>query len=109
MQGIGSVNGLNVQSLTQQIAGLGTNPLISAQSADKKGGSFEEYLLNALNMVNDTQIKSAGIAEQLITDPDSVDIHDVTISIAEAKMTLDIAQEVISRMLTAWSEITTTR
>jgi flagellar hook-basal body complex protein FliE len=104
---IGSVNGLSVQSLTQQIAGLDMKPLV--QTAEKKDGNFEAYLLDALNYVNDTQNKSSGIMEQLITDPDSVDIHDVTIAMAEAKMTLDIAQGVIDRMLTAWNDVTTTR
>jgi flagellar hook-basal body complex protein FliE len=103
---IGNVNGLNIQSLTSNVL---TSAVPKDSEALKKGGSFEEYLLNALSMVNDAQNKSSGIAEQLITDPDSVDIHDVTTAMAEAKMTLDIAQAVIDRMLTAWGEITTTR
>jgi flagellar hook-basal body complex protein FliE len=47
--------------------------------------------------------------ERVTTDPNSVEPHDVTTAMAEAKMTLDIAQNVISRMITAWNEITTTR
>ena len=96
---IGNTNGVDVASLAKK-------PL--AETASKNGG-FEAYLLDALNSVNGAQLKSSGIAEQLIIDPDSVDIHDVTIAMAEAKMTLDIAQTVIDRMLTAWNDITTTR
>ena len=71
--------------------------------------NFQDYLVGALSYVNETQQNSAAITERLITDPDSVDVHDVTTAMAEAKMTLDIAQNVISRMITAWNEITTTR
>jgi flagellar hook-basal body complex protein FliE len=91
--------------------------LRSGNEADKKvsggfGGNkanFQDYLVGALSYVNETQQNSAAITERLITDPDSVDVHDVTTAMAEAKMTLDIAQNVISRMITAWNEITTTR
>jgi flagellar hook-basal body complex protein FliE len=103
---VGMIGNANGTAAPLDITGLGKKPL--AQAADKSS-SFEEYLLNALNVVNEAQNKSSGIAEQLITDPDSVDIHDVTIAMAEAKMTLDIAQGVIDRMLTAWNDITTTR
>ena len=52
---------------------------------------------------------SASNVEKLIIDPDSVDIHDVTTAMAEANMSLSLAQTVISRMVSSWNEITTTR
>ena len=52
---------------------------------------------------------SAANVEKMIIDPDSVDIHDVTTAMAEANMSLSLAQTVISRMVSSWNEITTTR
>ena len=94
------------------IDALRSNHEANTQVSGGFGGdkaNFQDYLVGALSYVNETQQNSAAITERLITDPDSVDVHDVTPAMAEAKMTLDIAQNVISRMITAWNEITTTR
>ena len=63
----------------------------------------------AVDYVNNKQMASAANVEKLIIDPDSVDIHDVTTAMAKAQMSLSLAQTVIDRLLTGWSEIQTTR
>lgn len=78
-------------------------------SIEKKGQSFQDFLLSALNDMNSKQIETAKLQEQVITDPDSVDIHDVTIAMAQAKLSLDLTKSVIDRLVQGWSEITTTR
>ncbi len=80
-----------------------------SNSADKKLGSFESYLVNAVSEMNNQQINVNKVGEQLITDPDSVDIHDVTTAMAKAQMSLNLAQTVIDRLVTGWNEISTTR
>ena len=75
----------------------------------KAPGNFENYLLDALNYVNGKQTSRDVIAQQLIVHPDSVDVHDVTIAMAEANLSLTMAQAVIDRMIKGWTEITTTR
>ncbi|MBO5136887.1 MAG: flagellar hook-basal body complex protein FliE [Spirochaetaceae bacterium] len=75
----------------------------------KVTGSFENYLMDAVNYVNGKQISSTENVEKMITDPDSIDIHDVTIAMAEASMSLSLAQTVIDRLVSGWNEITTTR
>jgi len=74
-----------------------------------KEGSFASYLLNAVNSVNDKQLEVSRVQEQLITDPDSVDIHDVTTAMAKAQMSLSLAQTVIDRLVQGWNELQTTR
>jgi len=82
----------------------------AVESESKKTATtFEQYLLQAANYVNDTQYSSTEMVEKLLTDPDSVDVHDVTIAMAQANMSLSIAQTVIDRITKAWSEISTTR
>ena len=62
-----------------------------------------------MNTVNTQQADVSKIQEKLITDPDSVDIHDVTIAMSKARMSLNLAQNVIDRLVSGWNEITTTR
>ena len=100
-------------------AHIGSEPLTSMMTHDirkkqeaetgKTRGAFEQYLLNAVTSVNDKQMSSDAIAQQLITDPDSVDVHDVTIAMAQASLSLSLAQTVIDRVIKDWNEITTTR
>ncbi len=78
-------------------------------SADKKMGTFETYLMNAVKEMNSQQIDVNRKTEQLITDPDSVDIHEVTTAMAKAQMSLSLAQTVIDRVVSGWNELSTNR
>lgn len=80
-----------------------------SSSKTSKPGTFESYLLEAVNGVNEQQLEVGRVQKQLLTDPDSVDIHDVTTAMAKAQMSLTLAQTVIDRIVTGWSEIQTTR
>ena len=62
-----------------------------------------------MNTVNNQQLEVSNIQEKLITDPDSIDVHDVTIAMSKARMSLNLAQTVIDRLVSGWNEITTTR
>ena len=82
----------------------------AGRSVNNSGSlSFKEYLLQGLDTVSSQQNDVSKIQEQLITDPDSVDVHDVTIAMQKARMSLNLAQTVIDRLVTDWNEITTTR
>jgi flagellar hook-basal body complex protein FliE len=72
-------------------------------------GSFASSLVGALEYVNGKQLAEKNIAQQLIVAPDTVDIHDVTVAMAEAGMSLEAANRIISQMITSWNEVTTTR
>ena len=127
MVGDNMLNSINILSSFQMNrtdpAHMGNSPLISATEVvtgltqnsrteqEKKAGkaSFADYLMEAANYVNEKQQTSSDMAEKLVLDPDSVDVHDVTIAMAEANLSLSIAQTVIERVTKAWTEITTTR
>ena len=74
-----------------------------------EGKSFQSYLMEAVNSVNAQQNQVSELQEKIITNPDEVDIHDVTIAMSKARMSLNLAQTVIDRLVTGWNEITTTR
>ncbi len=104
-----------LQMIRTNTAHVGTGAIASlTQSAkDTNGvsnkGSFDSFLIDAVSSMNDKQQMASNISEQVIIDPDSVDVHDVTIAMAEANLSLTLANTVISRITQAWSEITTTR
>lgn len=71
--------------------------------------SFDQVLLKAFDEVNSYQQASSGMAEKIITDPDSVDVHDVTTAMAKASLSLSLTSTVLDRLVKGWNEITTTR
>jgi flagellar hook-basal body complex protein FliE len=79
------------------------------QSARPESASFEQTILKAFDQMNEKQVKTDDLAQKLITDPESVDVHDVTIAMAEASLSLKVAQSVMDRVVKDWNEITTTR
>ena len=107
-----------IQPLTTNTPGL--SPIEKIHKADQttqaasiqpagQSKSFQTYLLEAINSVNNQQTDVSKIQEQLITNPEEVDIHDVTIAMSKARMSMNLAQTVIDRLVTGWNEITTTR
>ena len=76
---------------------------------EKNMGTFESYLVNAVSAMNNQQLDVGRVQEKLITDPDSVDIHDVTTAMAKDQMSLSLAQTVIDRLVTGWNELSTNR
>ena len=107
-----------IQPLTAHIPGaspvekVGRTELTSQAASIQPAGqskSFQSYLLDALTAVNSQQLDVNAVEEKLITNPDDVDIQDVTIAMAKARQSLNLAQTVIDRLVSGWNEITTTR
>lgn len=97
----------NVSDLSYTNSFQSNSAKISTQNTNKR--SFESYILEAVDAVNEKQLDVSRVEQKLITDPDSVDIHDVTTAMAKAQMSLNLAQTVIDRLLTGWSELQATR
>jgi flagellar hook-basal body complex protein FliE len=84
----------------------------AAQAVAKDKGveqSFGDLLLNALGSVNASQLKSMDLAQAMVTNPDSVDVHDVTIALAEANLAISMTKAIVDRALTAYREIINVR
>ncbi len=100
-----------VEGVSRGTAGVS---VLRAENAAKNGiegtrRSFEDYLVQAFQSMNRQQLDVSALQQQVITDPESVDLHDVTIAMSKARMSLNLAQSVIDRLVQGWSEITTTR
>lgn len=90
---------------------LGVTGFISGLESEKseKKGKFETYLLEAVEKLNGQQTDVDKLQEKLITEPDSVDIHDVTIAMAKAQMSITLAQTVVDRVISGWTNLSQTR
>ena len=62
-----------------------------------------------MNEMNNQQMNVSEMEKILETDPSAIDIHDVTIAVSKARMSLNLTQNVIDRLVSGWNEITTTR
>lgn len=98
-------------SRLSDIAGAPLNDIPSSAKAnfEKKRVRFEEYLIDAVKSMNQQQLDVNAIQQQVITDPDSVNVEDVTIAMSKARLSLNLAQMVIDRIVQGWNEISTTR
>ena len=74
---------------------------------DQKGVSskFGGLVTEAFNGANDLVQKSAALTQQYITDPGSVDVHDVTIAMSEANLAVAMTKSVMDNALKAYREI----
>lgn len=90
-------------------AGMVSDTDLVDTAVNKKAMSFEQTLLKAFDEVNAKQQRTAELGQQMIVDPESVDVHDITIAMAEAGMSLKIAQTLIDRVVKSWNDITITR
>ena len=81
----------------------------AAEGSAGTGASFENALLKALDGTNDYQGKSEDLLQSMVVNPDSVDAQDVTIAMAEANLSLNLAKTIMSRVVTAWKDVINSR
>lgn len=82
---------------------------VQAPLENSDGVTFEQMMLEALDGVNADQMETSSLMEQMVTNPDSVDTHDVTIAMAKSDMSLNVTKAVIDRAVAAYKEITSLR
>lgn len=98
------------QARGDQFALKVTDPRHFGGEAKKSGeGGFASLLMDGMNEVNAKQNQYAELSQKAVLDPGSVDPHDITIAGAEANLSLNIAKNVIDRVIRAYKEITTLR
>jgi flagellar hook-basal body complex protein FliE len=101
--------------LNSPFAGSGANILrlektLGAEDAAGVGaGTFRQAMLQALDGVSASQQNASQLQQQAVIDPESVDVHDITIAQAEARMSLDIAASVMNRVVQGWRDLINTR
>lgn len=71
--------------------------------------TFKDAMLLAINGVNADQVASSNAIELMLTEPDAIDAHEVTIAMAKANMSLNITRTVLDRVVRAWKDLINTR
>ena len=66
---------------------------------------FRSMMFDGLNNVNQLQRNHAQLSLRAIIDPESVNPHDVTIAGAKANMSLNIARNVVDRVIRAYRDV----
>ena len=74
-----------------------------------RSGTFTEAMLGALDKVSAYQQFASSLNQAAIIDPDSVNVEDITIAQAEASMSLNIARNVLNRLVQSWRDLINTR
>jgi len=67
--------------------------------------SFADLVRKGLNEANQNQIESSDLFVKMITDPDSVEVHDVSIAMAKANMSLQMTKSIIDGAVRAYKDI----
>ena len=78
---------------------------VVADASGRGNANFADAMLRAVDTVSAQQMNASALAEQALVDPDSVDIQDLTIAQAEASLSLNIAKNVLNRLVQDWREI----
>ncbi|GHT51166.1 hypothetical protein FACS1894102_7060 [Spirochaetia bacterium] len=73
------------------------------------GASFSDAMLKAIDRVSGDSMRVEDLELAAMTDPSSVDAHDLTIAQAKASMSLGIARRVLTNLTQAWKDIINTR
>jgi len=74
-----------------------------------RGGTFEQAMLQALDRVSAYQQISSDLHREAIVNPGAVDVHDITIAQANARLSLDITRNVLNRVVQGWRDLINTR
>lgn len=101
---ISQVSGNSVDVLRTNSAHI-PGQLHGEKESNDVSSTFGNMVLDALNGVNDLAQESTALTEQYIINPDSVDVHDVTIAMSKANLAITLTKSVVDNALKAYREI----
>jgi flagellar hook-basal body complex protein FliE len=102
---ISQVSGNKVDILQTNPAHLSGRVHENEEADNRAVSSFSDMVFEALNDVNDLAQESTALTEQYIINPDSVDVHDVTIAMSKANLAITLTKSVVDNALKAYREI----
>ncbi len=74
---------------------------------DRNG--FGNLVADAIGRVSDQQLNADKLFQRMITNPDEVEPHDITIAMAQAEMSLNLTKAIVDRAVKAYNDITAMR
>lgn len=88
---------------------IGGPVLVDRVSKGDIVSEFGTMFKNAIESVNDKQVKADNLIIEAGIRPEQVDVSDVMNSIAEAELSLSLTKAVVDRAVRAYQELTTSR
>ncbi len=79
------------------------------ESSKVEGKSFAELLRNAFYDVNSIELRKDAMMNQFITEPNSIDIHELTNAMAKAELTIGFVRTVADKVIGAYRDISNLR
>jgi flagellar hook-basal body complex protein FliE len=76
---------------------------------DDVTGSFKNMLMETIGKVNNLQVDSNNLYQQMIYEPESVDVHQVMIAQQKAEVSLSMTKAVRDGVIQAYKELTNLR
>ena len=87
-------------SLERHWNGISDKPVPESTSLN-----FAEVLNAALVKVNDQQVDSENLMQKLVSDPKSVNIHDVLVTAEKARMSLNLTKSITDLAVRTYREL----
>lgn len=102
MTGADAISAIGFGDGAPQITRLGA--LDTAAIAPQGGASFQSVLSAGLGAVNDKVANADQLVRQFAVD-DSVPVHQVTIALEEARLSVELAMQVRTRLVETYREL----
>lgn len=67
--------------------------------------AFADLVRKGMNAANADQMESQELFVKMITEPDSVEVHDVSIAMAKANMSLQMTKSIVDGAVKAYKDI----
>jgi len=98
IEAIAAVQGADPAPIAMRLGGA-TTP-----AAPAPGGSFGEVLMAGLGRVDAKVANADKLVQQFAVD-DSIPVHQVTMALAEARISVELAMQVRARLLEGYREL----
>jgi len=76
---------------------------------ENAAGNFAQVFTRALEKVNDQQVHADNLAQKMVIDPKSVNVHTVRIAMEKARMSLTFTKTVTDIMVKTYKELVNLR
>jgi len=76
---------------------------------EENNPGFANLVSEAIGRVSDRQMNVDQLFERMITHPDEVEPHDITIAMAQAELSLNLTKTIVDRAVKAYNDITAMR
>ena len=70
-----------------------------------EASTFSDLVRQGLNAANQDQLDSTELFTKMVTQPDSVEVHDVSIAMAKANMSLQMTKSIVDGAVQAYKDI----